>query len=216
MKLRLFCFYAIFVVVASCKSDSEEKLVDAKDIVPQSEKYGDNSDLKNQKPDSVDNSFNLDLAKEIGLPCATFRRLDEPFFLDRFTPKSIFKWELNLATAKTFVGQWSFKDSIATMNALYNWLDCFGAKCKSHKFLDKVNFQTNNFVVFLNDTSIAYVTSEQQLDKELWRSYFEKQNGIKEWDLVMYQARRGKVNWMTYKESNKKEKFEFQTIETNK
>jgi hypothetical protein len=188
-------------------------VIDSKDVVPQSENDGDQGSDKSTVTDSIDQSFNIAFAEELGLMVKEFKQVNEPFFLDRFTPRHLFKWDLSMEAGDAFVGQWSFKDSVSTMNAFYNWLDCFGARRKSFKLLDKVNFQSDNFIVFLNDTSITFITSPIKLDKELWRRYFEGQNNVKEWDLVLYQAKRGKVNWMTYQETNRKDKFEFKPFE---
>jgi hypothetical protein len=216
MTRRLLAFTCFISCLYSCGNESKTEVIDSKEIIPQSEKYRDETNIKTPTADSMDNSFNLQLAKELGLSIKAFQQVEEPFFLDRFTPKSLKKWQIDLETEKAFVGQWCYKDSVATMNAFYNWLDCFGSRCKSFKLMDKVNFQTDNFLVFLNDTSITYITSSFKLDKEMWRLYFEKQNSFEELDLIMYQTRRGKVNWLSYRETQKKDNFDYQPYTTNK
>lgn len=216
MMLRSIVATCLLSAFYSCNSESKTDVVDSKEIIPQSENYGNETDEKDRAADSVDTSFNLKLAKELDIAAKGFQRIESPFFLDRFTPKLNLKWQIDLDPDKVFIGQWSFNDSVATMNAFYNWLDCFGARCKSFKFLEKVNFQPDNFLVFLNDTSITYISSSTKLNKEAWRLYFEEQNFVTEWDLILHQTRRGKVNWLSYRETLKKDKFDYQPYSTSK
>jgi hypothetical protein len=84
---------------------------------------------------------------------------------------------------------------VATKNAFYNWIDCFGERCKAIKMYERANLQKENFVLFMSDTAIVYISSSKKLKYADWQTYFEKTNKIEDWKLIMHQGLRGKTNW---------------------
>ncbi len=192
----------------SCQEQKEE-LVDFSEITPQSEKYKDGNDIKEDSNEVVDFGFDIDLARELGIDVMELDSFPDPMFPDRFVPRSIQKLTLHLKEDAIFYGQWKYKDSIKTMNALFNWMDCFGAKCKSLKYLQSANFQKEAMLIFVNDTSLTYISSPLKLDKNQWRQYLEKKNSIEEWDLVIVQRKGAKASWEYYGSLNGSEKKQF-------
>lgn len=204
--------WLIFLFVASsiysCQEQKEE-LVDFSEIAPQSEKY------KNGKESSIDSSlvsdfgFDTELARELGIDVMELDSFPDPMFPDRFVPRSIQKVTLHLKEDAIFFGQWLYKDSIKTMNALFNWMDCFGPKCKSLKYLQSANFQKDEMLLYVNDTSISYITSPLKLDKKQWQQYFEKKYEIEEWDLIIVQRKGAKASWEYFGSLNGSDKKQF-------
>jgi hypothetical protein len=116
---------------------------------------------------------------------------------------------LQLKEDAIFFGQWVYKDSIKTMNALFNWMDCFGPKCKSLKYLQPTNFQKESMLIFVNDTSLTYISSPLKLDKNQWQQYLEKNKGTTEWDIVIVQKKAAKASWEYYGSLNGSDKKQF-------
>lgn len=195
--MKYFLCIALLIGLFSCKGKEKEEVVDLKDIIPQSERYK-NGPSDTLKKDTVDYGFDIWLAGKAGIPVMELDIHEEPMFQDRFNARSVKKLNLQFKDGIAFFGQWTFKDSIRTMNAFYNWIDCYGEKCKSIRFLEETKFQTDAMLVFLNDTSITYISSALPLDENKWRKYLESYNGIKLWDLVIMQKKQRKAGWYYY------------------
>lgn len=195
--MRLVVSILLISVLISCGGGRKEEVVDLKDIIPQSERYKDGpSDTI--KKDTIDYGFDIWLAEKAGITVMEIDLHDEPMFQDRFNARTVKKLDLQFKDGMALFGQWIFKDSIRTMNAFYNWIDCFGEKCKSIRFLEETKFQPEAMLVFLNDTSITYVTSALPLDEKKWQNYLRLHDGIELWDLVIIQKKQRKAGWFTY------------------
>jgi hypothetical protein len=186
-------FTGIIFLFAACGEKKKEVLRDMKDIAPKSEH--DYTQQRNEKVDTIDFGFNSGAANELGLNLSGIKFNKAPIFPDRFLPKSTKKLILMQEVDSTLFCQWSFKDSTQTKNAFYNWLDCFGEKCKSIKFGETINFQKDNFVILVNDTSLTYITSVKKIQQDDWLQFFEKTEAIKNWKTVIYQSSRSKATW---------------------
>lgn len=186
-------FAGIIFLLVACGEKKKEVLRDMKDIAPKSER--DYTQQRNEKLDTIDFGFNSFVANELGLNLSGIKFNKAPMFPDRFLPKSTKKLILMQEVDSTFFCQWSFKDSTQTKNAFYNWMDCFGEKCKSIKFGETINFQKDNFVILVNDTSLTYITSIKKIQQDDWLQFFEKTEAIKNWKTVIYQSSRSKATW---------------------
>ena len=186
-------FAGIIFLFAACGEKKKEVLRDMKDLTPKSER--DYTQQRNEKLDTIDFGFNSGVANELGLNLSGIKFNKAPMFPDRFLPKSTKKLILMQEVDSTLFCQWSFKDSTQTKNAFYNWVDCFGEKCKSIKFGETINFQKDNFVILVNDTSLTYITSVKKIQQDDWLQFFEKTEAIKNWKTVIYQSSRSKATW---------------------
>ena len=186
-------FAGIIFLLVACGEKKKEVLRDMKDIAPKAER--DYTQQRNEKLDTIDFGFNSVVANELGLNLSGIKFNKAPMFPDRFLPKSTKKLILMQEVDSTLFCQWSFKDSTQTKNAFYNWVDCFGEKCKSIKFGETINFQKDNFVILVNDTSLTYITSIKKIQQDDWLQFFEKTEAIKNWKTVIYQSSRSKATW---------------------
>jgi len=195
--MRYLQYIAIFALLISCGGKKEEDVVDLKDIIPQSERYK-NGPLDTLKKDTIDYGFDIRLAEKAGITVMELDLHVEPVFQDRFNARSVKKLDLQFKDGMAFFGQWTFKDSIKTMNAFYNWIDCYGVKCKSIRFLEEAKFQNDPLLIFLNDTSITYISSPLPQDEKKWQKYLNMKDGIELWDLVIIQKKQRKAVWYQY------------------
>ena len=190
--MKLISYLSFILLLFSC-GRKENRIMDMRDITPKSER--DYTQQKFEKVDTIDFGFNSFVANELGLNLSGIKFNEAPMFPDRFLPKSKKKLILMQEVDSTLFCQWSFKDSIQTKNAFYNWVDCFGEKCKSIKFGETINFQKDNFVILVNDTSLTYITSVKKIQQDDWLQFFEKTEAIKNWKTVIYQSSRSKATW---------------------
>ena len=202
MKIHLTLL--LILVLFSCKQEKEE-VIRMEDIMPQSERYK-NGPADTLKKDTVDYGFDIWLAEKAGITVMELDLREDAMFPDRFNARSMKKLNLQFKDGVAFFGQWIFKDSIRTMNAFYNWIDCFGEKCRSIRFLEETKFQSDPMLVFLNDTSITFLSSSLPLDEKKWQKYLQLKNGVGFWDLVIIQKKQRKAGWYYYGIDNKNKK----------
>ena len=191
VKVALYCLIVLLFV--ACGQKKKETILDMKNISPQSER--DYSKSIKDTLETVNYAFNIKIADQIGLQVMEIGSVEESLFPDRFEPLSASKLTLQLKEDQILFCQWSYKDSVKTMNVLYNWIDCFGENCKSIKFGQSVNFQRDNFIILVNDTSLTYISSQVKLNSDDWLSYFKLEKEIVNWKILIQQGARGKAFW---------------------
>jgi hypothetical protein len=194
-KNYLFLVSLVLLITAACGGKQKDEVIDMNDITPQA-KHKD--PIVKAEDKASDYGFNRTVADSIGLKVMEIDSVEEPFFVDRFSPRSQTKLYLQLKEGQLLYCQWSFKDSVKTKNAFYNWIDCYGEKCKSIHFGQNVNFQKDNFRLFMNDTSITYISSPLKLSTKDWQAYLKSVSGVEEWKLIIEQSTRGKAKWMRF------------------
>lgn len=199
----LFFFSIVLLIAAACGGNQKDEVIDMKDITPHSNRNYDTTET--EKVETIDYNFDRRVADSIGLQVMEIDSVTEPFFVDRFSPRSQTKLYLQMKEGQLLYCQWSFKDSVKTKNAFYNWIDCFGEKCKSIHFGQNVNFQKDNFRLFMNDTSITYISSALRLSTKDWQAYLKSVSGAEEWKLIIEQSTRGKAKWMRFVEDKLEE-----------
>jgi hypothetical protein len=190
-----------------------EKVLDMNDLTPHAKKETVNSTV--EKDTLRPSLFNIPLADSCGIRIQEFSEVKDPMFPDRFMPKSKLKLNLQAKEMSLFMGQWTYPDSVKTRNAFFNWLDCFGPECKAIKLGEEVNMQSEGLLFIINDTSITYFTSNSKLELNNWQQYLEKQYGIDQWDMVVWQQPRKKAVWMSYNVLPGKKKKQFLPLKNN-
>ena len=190
--IKYFAILYFAISLLSCGEKNKHEVLDMSDITPSSER---NYDTVAAKIDTIDYGFNSAVANELGLNLSGIHFYEDPLFPDRFNPRTTKKLVLMQEMDSTFYCQWSYRDSVATKNAFYNWIDCFGERCKSINMYERANLQKENFVLFMSDTAIIYISSSKLLKYADWQTYFEKTYKIEDWKLIMHQGVRGKTNW---------------------
>lgn len=194
-KNYLFLVSLVLLITAACGGNQKDEVIDMNDITPQAKHKGP---IVKAEEKASDYGFNRTVADSIGLKVMEIDSVEEPFFVDRFSPRSQTKVYLQLKEDKILFCQWTFKDSVKTKNAFYNWIDCYGEKCKSIHFGQNVNFQKDNFRLFMNETSITYISSPIKLSTKDWQAYLKSVSGVEEWKLIIEQSTRGKAKWMRF------------------
>lgn len=193
--IRLSAYLFPVLLFFACSGEKDNDVVNINEIMPHAKRTSNPRDTSASTPTIT--GFDLEVAQQIGWKFSAVAQTEAPLFPDRFYPKNSHKLTLFTPTDSTFFCQWAFKDSTATNNAFYNWLDCFGASCKSIKVNENINFQRDNFILLLNDTSITYITSPAPINTEQWLHYFELKNELNNWKTIIQQGRKKKATWST-------------------
>ncbi|PWH86835.1 hypothetical protein [Brumimicrobium oceani] len=90
---------------------------------------------------------------------------------------------------------WKFADSVKTISAFYNWLDCFGAQCKSIRINEETNGSKEAFIIWVSDSQIIYLGSEKNINRAQWENVLFSTDNT-EWNFKIQQAKRGRITWL--------------------
>ncbi len=192
----LFCF--------SCSEKPNEDIIDMSEITPNSEHY--KGDTLN-KSDSITISF-VDTLKSsytgiidsLKIDHNTLHSLDVDQFPDRFNAKFTQKMYWKTEKDSVCFEDWEFKDSLKTLTAFYNWLDCFGASCKTIKVGDKVRIHHRNILLLVNEKHILLIDSNLKIDQEKWLKILKDQSFGENWKFIVSQPKKGKASWSSLKD----------------
>ncbi|PKR81003.1 hypothetical protein CW751_07500 [Brumimicrobium salinarum] len=203
MKNRVFAYFILIIsLITSCATDTQQEaeVISSKEILPQAERQYDYVE------DSVKtDTFQLSKRTEKILKRASSIRLDSTEKLKKnnqlFMPNRlgyVDKEEIYLFKDSNYFQYltWTFEDSTKTMNAFYNWLDCFGTKCESLRINEIKNVQKNSFVIWVNQQTIHYIESLKTVNRIDWEKILFENNDLG-WYYVIHQAKQGAVYWQT-------------------
>ncbi|MBI1837095.1 MAG: hypothetical protein HYR91_07500 [Flavobacteriia bacterium] len=201
---KIFCFFLLFLVY-SCQEKKEE-IIDLNEIMPSSERYkeGSYSEKKKEKELSFYDTlqpFYQTMLDSLMIPVDKINLLYSKDLPDRFEVKNSLKMVWNLKNDSVNFYHWNFKDSSKTLNAFYNWMDCYGEKCKSIKVGSIINFQKRPFLLLVREKDLFFIDATKKINPETWIKTLN--NTIKKpyWKYVISQTPKGKAKWETIKDT---------------
>ena len=198
LKNQYFHFAFIAILFTSCTDDTEYEVVSIDEVLPQAQRDYDYSEDTLQKEETdlsptQEQLLNVD-------PEIVFDKNNELkdrkslFMPDRLGYSEKSEEYFQKDSISFHYIKWSFEDSLKTVNAFYNWLDCFGEKCKSIRLTDEINGSPEAFLIWVSNESIYYLGSDQNLNKNYWEDKLFGKDEI-EWNIKMHQAVRGRIVW---------------------
>ena len=90
--------------------------------------------------------------------------------------------------------EWTYTDSSKTVNAFYNWLDCFGKDCRSIRIDEEKNGCKQAFIIWVSNTKISYLESSISINKKKWEALLFEEKGA--WNFIIQQAPNRKIVWL--------------------
>lgn len=198
--------YGLLIILfyASCSPKEEQKSLNLEDITKSSSRYKEgvvkkeSSDTTPLFSSTLSNNY-IGLIDSFLLKKESIQQVDTLFLPDRFNAKKTVKfyWKEN-ADSTNFM-DWEFKDSIQTENAFYNWMDCFGKKCKSLKIGEKSKIQKRSLLILVNHNHLLLIDSDKKIDYKKWISILKHQLFGENWKFILVQPKNGKSTWMNYR-----------------
>jgi hypothetical protein len=192
--------FGISLFLFACKNEKEE-VVDFNSLSKPSGKdnFEDTSKVKNTVSkglfyDSI-SSFSQQIIDSLEFDNNMVFKLDTLIYPDRFGALKAEKWYLKTAKDSLVFMRWDFKNNVMSKNTFYNWLDCYGAKCKSITIGSKVSFSKRATCFFLVDKTLFFIESAQKMDGERWTAVLSNIRENKKFDFFMLQQPRGKGVW---------------------
>lgn len=169
------------------------------DILPSSERDYDALDtvISNGSDDMLLQSFNSN-----GFSFETAELVSKRLFPSRFGPDSSFTVQLIRDADTLLFNNWVFSDSSKVMNAFYNWIDCFGPKCKSFHIGEERNYQRSAMHVLVGNTKIVYLEGEA-IDFNKWYAYYDSLGVGNDWYYAIEQRKMGRSRWFRFEEGQK-------------
>ncbi|MCE3296391.1 MAG: hypothetical protein K0R65_2105 [Crocinitomicaceae bacterium] len=202
MKKTAFFFLGL-ILLSACNPKPEET-VSFDDLTSDSEKYGNNDSLPGTVEkevfyfDSI-SPLSQNLIDSVGFDRKLIFPLDSVLFSDRFGAKNTEKWYYRTDKDSLVFFHWEFKDSLKTFNTFYNWIDCYGPKCKSVQVGMPAAFSKRATLFLVEDKHLYFVESDLKITPENYLSYFDGPQGklkkLKKWKYVVIQQPRKKAEW---------------------
>ncbi len=190
----------MIVLFSACKGGTEAETVDFDDIAKPSVKYnGADSSQKEEVVapvyfDSI-STFSQQLADSLAFAHPNIFKLDTLIYPDRFGALKADKWYYISAKDSLVFMRWEFKNAVQTQNTFFNWLDCYGKRCKSIAVGEEVNFSKRATLFLLGDKELIFIESAQKINAEKWLSILANMKKQKQWNYFILQQPRGKAVW---------------------
>ena len=190
---------AVLFVTSACNGDVKEtEAVDLEEFLPKSKKdYNYEQDtlkeVKEHIPDSIELLITSRLKTVNFITKENLR--NNKHFPDRLDYTKKFYHELIIDSSLIELVIWEFEDSLHTVNAFYNWIDCFGSKCKSIRIGEEKWIYNGSFQLFVDDKKLIYVATNHKMDQKIWLDLF-KPTLKDSWNYHIYQPFKRKVQWL--------------------
>lgn len=128
--MKNFFILTLLIGFVACTEQPDDELIDIQEIMPKSnydsQSSTDTTIQKNVYQPTVVNTFDLESAKIIWDSVNINEELTIP---ERFAPINTEKFTYWTNGNQVEFGSWHFKDSVKSMSAFLNWMNCFGQRC---------------------------------------------------------------------------------------
>lgn len=177
---------------------TEEKVLDLSEVIPKAEKdYDEVEENETQIDDSFERLFVASYPDVMKVD-----EIQTRLFPDRFGIDTSYHFELITATDSLTYHKWVYNDSLKTVNAFYNWIDCFGSNCRSFFVGAEQNMQRESMLLAVNDTCMIYVFGAK-VDHDQWLKFFEENGYKRDWYYFVEQRTSGRAKWYHFKNNER-------------
>jgi hypothetical protein len=187
-------FLGILGLIAACteKSDPVKNL---DEIRPKSEGKERIKETKESKDTLLPylKSYTQD---SVLLEIEGIKPIELTHFINRFQPTKKFAFTLQQKDSTTNIEHfsWEFKDSSATKNAFYNWLDIE----KSSKVFAPKSLSKDFFTALVTEKHIDFFYSKKKMDIPKLMRYVKFNRNTETYKFIIIQKRNAKAIWFTF------------------
>ena len=179
--------------------DTPEETVDFDDLAPVSDKYRDGYKDKedtlkanlDQRPDASPFLHIVDTL----LDDSRWVKWDTVLFPDRFGPESQEKWFAINKTDSLVLLRYTFKDSLRTKNAFFNWIDCFGKRCSSYTVGDNIRIPKRNALLLVGAKELLVIEGNKPINEKKVRASLQEDPEKESWLYLITIPKSGKSTW---------------------
>lgn len=199
--MRALLYLSLLILFTRCTDDSQEtEIVDMDEVVPTAK--GDYNYEKNDsvnievKKDPFISSLSSQLQMEVEELSSLEKKDDWRYSPDRLkNDSSITKWMM-IDSTEYIYKYWGYEDSLLSINAFYNWMDCFGSNCTSISIGDSVNVSNEGFLLLQSNRTIHFIKSNEIIQVNRWKKILNKDHKKTSWNYVIRQRPGGTMDWM--------------------
>lgn len=197
-----YTFLSFSLIFSACQSNQSDKVLSLDDITESSEVYTELDSVPVQNEiginyyDSI-SSFSQRLIDSLSVDRKFIKLLDTVIFPDRFGANFSEKWYAKSSSDSLVFMRWVFQTELKAENALYNWLDCFGKKCRAIPLGNETYFARRGTMVLCNQKELIFIESGKKIDQIKWLQYLQDANKKKEWKFFFFQQPNRKIEWKT-------------------
>lgn len=196
---KWFILLIVAVLWSSCSNKNEYEIVSSEEVLPQAQgsyEYEDDSINEDKIELNPSETLLLQVFPDVNFDEEnTLKNREMLFIPNRLGFKNKEETYFNRDSISYHFIEWEFEDSLKTVNAFYNWLDCFGHNCRSIRIEEEKNGSKEAFVIWVTNNKITYIASSKNINRKTWQETFfgEEKNT---WNYIIYQGRGGKMKWI--------------------
>jgi len=194
MKRTFFIGILMLTVgIVGCNSSGDD-VVNYSDISPNGKQHNYKEEQDTVDAKRPEKSAFFALADTL-IPEAGWIQWDSTLFPDRFGASSSEKWILKTENDSLIVLNYTFKDSLKTKNAFFNWIDCFGPKCTSYVIGDNIRVKGKYAYFLIGEKQLMYLEGSHKMDEKTIRSSFYAKPKTENWIYLVRMTPTGKTVW---------------------
>ena len=134
--------------------------------------------------------------RDLGIQIKKVEKIETHEFLDRFENINTDKRLLIGISDSIFFKTWIYKDSLTTLNAFYNLLDCFGPECNIIELYSESYSNPSYNLVFVSEQKIQWIHSNTNQSISIWDKYLREKSDLPIYYFIMEQRRTEKMRWL--------------------
>ncbi|MDH4473374.1 MAG: hypothetical protein QE487_12270 [Fluviicola sp.] len=189
---------ACLVLITVACSNQPEETIGFDELSPGSDKYNNNqadktpdSSAVNERPES---SLFLAIVDTMMLE-SRWVKWDTLLFPDRFGPNAQEKWMTIGSKDSLVLLRYQFKDSLRTKNAFFNWIDCFGPKCKSYTVGGNIRIPKRTALWLVGSKEMVIIEGNKAIDEKVVRVLLNNDPKKENWLYLVNIPKSGKTTW---------------------
>ena len=191
---HFFLFYFVILLFTySCSKNGEEDFIKYSEIGPQS-KSKKSSII--DKHDEEDSTTSLVHSETLNLNIEGIYTISTEDFTDRFEHIESDKLLITVDTDSILFKTWTYADSLSTMNAFYNLLDCFGPDCELIDLFSNEYSEKKYNLVLVSNEQIHWIHSKNNQSLLSWTNYLKRAYPTPSFHYIMEQRKNKKVEWL--------------------
>lgn len=203
MKLRnvIFGFFTLLVLIlTACQSKETDANLSLDDISKASMVYDESDTLSVKKEVSIQyydsiSTFSQTMVDSLKLDSKTINLLDTMIFPDRFGAIFSEKWYSKSPKDSLIFMRWVFQSELKAKNALFNWLDCFGTKCRSIPLGTETYFSKRGTLILCNQKELIFIETALKINESNWLKLIQGSRKQKAWSYFFFQQPNRKISW---------------------
>ena len=134
---------------------------------------------------TVDPTFPLANKMDSLVGKGSWQTWDSLLYVQRFGPEKLQTWKYLTPTDSIFTFQLAFADSLKTVNAFYNWLDCFGKNCTSVKINGKFKHRGRPQYILVSNSGIFFLEAGKHLKAEKLLHFLNPDRKKQNWNYFL-------------------------------